>query len=310
MIKKLLMAAAVLVIVTGCTNSDVKKDENKTVKEAVKTEEKKEIKTESTESAVLKKFGDMTITEHEYQIALQRVPADSQEFYKSPEGKEELLKSIMMVRIMAAEAKKENLDKQKEFAEATTLMVERELANYFVKVNFVDKEVMVTDEEIKAEYEKNKEKYKVGESVRASHILIPVDEKMGDAEKAAQKAKAEAILVKAGAQGADFAALAKEFSSCPSKENGGDLGYFTRGEMVEEFEAAAFEGEAGKVLPKVVQTSYGYHIIKVVDKKGAGYKEIADVKEELKESLINEKRMALYTNMLADFEKRYGVKLQ
>jgi len=310
MIKKLLMAAAVLVIVTGCTNSDVKKDENKTVKEAVKTEEKKEIKTESTESAVLKKFGDMTITEHEYQIALQRVPADSQEFYKSPEGKEELLKSIMMVRIMAAEAKKENLDKQKEFAEATTLMVERELANYFVKVNFVDKEVMVTDEEIKAEYEKNKEKYKVGESVRASHILIPVDEKMGDAEKAAQKAKAEAILVKAGAQGADFAALAKEFSSCPSKENGGDLGYFTRGEMVEEFEAAAFEGEAGKVLPKVVQTFYGYHIIKVVDKKGAGYKEIADVKEELKESLINEKRMALYTNMLADFEKRYGVKLQ
>lgn len=310
MIKKLLMAAAVLVIVTGCTNSDVKKDENKTVKEAVKTEEKKEIKTESTESAVLKKFGDMTITEHEYQIALQRVPADSQEFYKSPEGKEELLKSIMMVRIMAAEAKKENLDKQKEFAEATTLMVERELANYFVKVNFVDKEVMVTDEEIKAEYEKNKEKYKVGESVRASHILIPVDEKMGDAEKAAQKAKAEAILVKAGAQGADFAALAKEFSSCPSKENGGDLGYFTRGEMVEEFEAAAFEGEAGKVLTKVVQTSYGYHIIKVVDKKGAGYKEIADVKEELKESLINEKRMALYTNMLADFEKRYGVKLQ
>lgn len=310
MIKKLLMAAAVLVIVTGCTNSDVKKDENKTVKEAVKTEEKKEIKTESTESAVLKKFGDMTITEHEYQIALQRVPADSQEFYKSPEGKEELLKSIMMVRIMAAEAKKENLDKQKEFAEATTLMVERELANYFVKVNFVDKEVMVTDEEIKAEYEKNKEKYKVGESVRASHILIPVDEKMGDAEKAAQKAKAEAILVKAGAQGADFAALAKEFSSCPSKENGGDLGYFTRGEMVEEFEAAAFEGEAGKVLLKVVQTSYGYHIIKVVDKKGAGYKEIADVKEELKESLINEKRMALYTNMLADFEKRYGVKLQ
>ena len=54
-------------------------------------------------------------------------------------------------------------------------------------------------------------------------LLIPVDEKMGDAEKAAQKAKAEAILVKAGAQGADFAALAKEFSSCPSKENGGDL---------------------------------------------------------------------------------------
>ena len=109
MIKKLLMVAAVLVIVTGCTNSDVKKDENKTVKEAVKTEEKKEIKTESTESAVLKKVGDMTITEHEYQIALQRVPADSQEFYKSPEGKEELLKSIMMVRIMAAEAKKENI---------------------------------------------------------------------------------------------------------------------------------------------------------------------------------------------------------
>lgn len=310
MIKKLLMAAAVLVIVTGCTNSATKKDENKIVKEAVKTEEKKETKAESAESAVLKKFGDMTITEHEYQIALQRVPADSQEFYKSPEGKEELLKSIMMVRIMAAEAKKENLDKQKEFAEATTLLVERELANYFVKVNFVDKEVTVTDEEIKAEYEKNREKYKVGESVRASHILIPVDEKMGDAEKAAQKAKAEAILVKAGAQGADFAAMAKEFSSCPSKENGGDLGYFTRGEMVEEFETAAFEGEAGKVLPKVVQTSYGYHIIKVVDKKGAGYKEITDVKEELKESLINEKRMALYTNMLADFEKRYGVKLQ
>ena len=90
--------------------------------------------------------------------------------------------------------------------------------------------------------------------VKASHILVKD-------EKTAKKLKAEID------NGADFAKVAKKNSLCPSGASGGDLGFFGKGQMVKEFESAAFSMEKGQVTPKPVKTQFGYHIIKVTDKK-------------------------------------------
>ena len=127
-----------------------------------------------------------------------------------------------------------------------------------------------TDVEIQSYYESNKEKFKLPESVHARHILISKDSKDDDKAKAGKKAKAELIRKKL-ADGADFADLADKYSDCPSKKNGGDLGEFTKGQMIKPFERAAFSQKINEI-GSVVETDFGYHIIEILDKKEATVK--------------------------------------
>ena len=121
------------------------------------------------------------------------------------------------------------------------------------------------EEGMKTFYDENKDRFfHTPESVQASHILIKVEEGDSDEVKAKKQAKAKEIREKLVA-GADFAALAKESSDCPSSERGGDLGSFKRGSMVKPFEDAAFTQKVGEIGP-VVKTDFGYHVIVVKDK--------------------------------------------
>lgn len=121
-----------------------------------------------------------------------------------------------------------------------------------------------TEKEINAFYEKNKDKFKMQESVHVRHILVAKAAGDDDKVKTEKKAKAE-DLRKQLLAGADFAAVAKKNSDCPSKDSGGDLGVFTRGEMVKQFEDAAFSQDV-KVIGPVVETEFGYHIIQVLER--------------------------------------------
>lgn len=131
-------------------------------------------------------------------------------------------------------------------------------------------EVKVTDEEIKADYDSKKEsQYTRAAEVHARHILIGTDGMTTDEQRAEARAKAEEVLALAHAEGADFAALAREYSTGPSAANGGDLGFFPRtGAMVEPFAKAAFELAVGGVSD-IVETQFGYHIIQVTERHEA-----------------------------------------
>lgn len=157
--------------------------------------------------------------------------------------------------------------------------------------NLIDKniasKVTVSDAEAKKFYDDNIDKFKRGEMVRASHILIGVDKNATPEAKKQAKEKAEAILKKLKG-GADFAELAKDDSTCPSKARGGDLGFFGRGQMVPEFEKAAFALKPGE-LSDVVETQFGYHIIKLTEKKAPETAKFDDVKERIDQYLKQQK---------------------
>ncbi|HMO50712.1 MAG TPA: peptidylprolyl isomerase [Kiritimatiellia bacterium] len=148
--------------------------------------------------------------------------------------------------------------------------------------------LVASDEDIRAFYDENSEQFERPESVQASHILISVDPTDSEEAKAAKRQQIEALREQA-LEGADFAALAGEHSTCPSSAQGGDLGSFTRGRMVPEFEAAAFSQEIGAV-GDVVETQFGFHLIKVTERNEPGMTPFEEIKEQLGQYLTNQKQ--------------------
>ena len=169
---------------------------------------------------------------------------------------------------------------------------EQRRANYLL----VDKlkvraKMPITDAEIRAEYEAKKATFAVPEQVNASHILVAVDSKAGPDADAKAKAKAESLTARAKA-GEDFAKLATENTDDPSgKENGGQLPAFGRGQMVAEFEQAAFDMKPGEIRGPV-KTNYGYHVIKLTAKTAAGTRTLEEVRPSLSGDLAEKKAEA------------------
>jgi peptidyl-prolyl cis-trans isomerase C len=153
--------------------------------------------------------------------------------------------------------------------------------------NHVGRDIKVSEADTKAYYDNNPQFFKQPEQVKASHILIKAEPDADDAVKAEARKKIEDIQKKLK-QGGNFAALAKELSEGPSGKNGGELGFFRRGQMVKPFEDAAFTVKPGE-LSDIVETRFGYHIIKVEEKKPESITPYADVKERLEQVLKQQK---------------------
>ncbi len=166
------------------------------------------------------------------------------------------------------------------------------------------KELIVTKEVIKARYEENLDRdYSKPAVVRASHILIGTDGAIAQEEKIAARKKAETVLAEARKPGADFAALAAQHSTGPSRTKGGDLGFFPRqGAVVEPFAAAAFALKTGEIS-EIVETRFGYHIIKVTDKKAAVVVPLERASETTREELKAEKIGDLKQRHVAELRK-------
>jgi peptidyl-prolyl cis-trans isomerase C len=145
-----------------------------------------------------------------------------------------------------------------------------------------------SDADAKAFYDKNPDKFKEEESVRASHILVRVDEKADAATKQKARAEIDSVLKQIKA-GGDFAKLAQEHSQDGSAAQGGDLNYFSKGQMVPAFDKVAFELKPGQVSD-VVTTQFGYHIIKVVDHKAGRTVPFEEAQAKIKDFLGGQKK--------------------
>jgi peptidyl-prolyl cis-trans isomerase C len=158
--------------------------------------------------------------------------------------------------------------------------------------NELEPKVVVSDADARSFYDQNRPRFRQEESVHASHILIRVPEQADAAARAKAKTQADDLLAQVK-KGAEFGDLAKKFSQDPgSAQNGGDLGFFSKGQMVPAFEAAAFSLKPGETSG-VVETPVGYHIIRVSETKAGrdlGYEEVkAQIEDYLKQQIRERK---------------------
>lgn len=175
--------------------------------------------------------------------------------------------------------------------------------------NLFEKEIIskitVPEADVKKFYDENSDKFKRPDSFHASHILIGVDAKATPEEKQKAKEKAEAVRKKILA-GGDFAALAKTESACPSKEKGGDLGTFGKGEMVPAFEKATAALKPGEVS-EVVETQFGYHVIKLTEKMEAGIVKLDESKEKIQSYLKQTKSQQAIIDYVAELKGKAAI---
>lgn len=147
--------------------------------------------------------------------------------------------------------------------------------------------IVISPEESKAFYDSNPQAFKQPEQVHASHILIKVDPQGGDAAKKKARKEMEDILSRVK-KGEDFAALARQYSQCPSNKKGGDLGFMGRGQTVKPFEDAAFSLKAGETSG-IVETQFGFHIVRVIEKRQERVVPYEEAKESLQKHLKDSK---------------------
>jgi peptidyl-prolyl cis-trans isomerase C len=218
---------------------------------------------------VIVSAGTVTIRKSDFEAAVKTLPAEYQTYAMGP-GKKQFADDYLRMKLLAAEGMKNNLDKSPVVTKQLELMRENLVATEELKK--IEGAITVTDAEVKKAYDDNKKDY---EQVKARHILVafkgsPAAQKgKKPLTEAEAKAKADDLRKKLVA-GADFAEMAKkESDDTESGKNGGDLGAFSHGQMVPEFEQAAFNAKVGEITP-AVKTQFGYHIIKVEEKVSTG----------------------------------------
>ena len=184
---------------------------------------------------------------------------------------------------------KEYFDKHPEVFD---LSETRKLSGVRWSIADFEAKVKVSPAELEDYYQKSKDRYldqEHPEEVRASHIVLMVKPGAGEDERAEILKKIKSIREEATKPGADFAELAKKYSEDPgTKAEGGDLGFFPRGRMIKEFEDAAFSMKVGEISPEI-ETRFGYHLLKVTDRKPAQYQPLEKVKKEIQAELVRNK---------------------
>lgn len=243
------------------------------------------------EEKVLATAGGQNITQKELDFMKKSLAPNVLAQFQGEEGEHYLIQELVNQKLMAIEYEKE-LENDADFNFELEQMKENFINQY--AINKIMQEATVTDEEVEKFYKDNEEEFGESNMVKASHILVENLEE-------AKKIKSELD------DGADFADLAQEYSSCPSKDTGGDLGFFGKGAMVKEFEDAAFAMEVGEIS-EPVKTQFGYHIIKVTDKKVEPKQELKAIMERLRQSLTKRKQQEVYVKKINDLRTKYDVK--
>jgi len=243
----------------------------------------------------LAKVGNATITQADYDKEFKTLPEYAQQLFSDEQGKEKFLNEIVNKEMLYQEALKKGLEKTPEF---------QKKLDDFKKITLVtelfEKEIMskanTSDQELKDYYDKHKEEFTPTIQIKASHILVKTED---EAKKVLERIK----------KGEKFGDIAKAVSIDPgSAKNGGDLGFFSKGQMVPEFEKAAANLNVNDISVPV-KTQFGYHIIKVTDKKKGAPIEFDKIRDMISQKLSGEKQKGAFEQYLTELKKNYKVEI-
>lgn len=246
-----------------------------------------------SDNKVLAVVNGRNITEEDVNLLLQGIPPQQASQFASEEGKKRLLTELVSQELFYADASDKKFYEEEDFKKELENVKVTMLKQYAMR-RLLDS-IKVTDEEMETYYNEHKEMFKQPESVRASHILVKELDKANE-------------IVDEIKNGLSFEEAATKYSQCPSKSVGGDLNYFGRGQMVPEFEEAAFSMEKDKVSDPV-KTQFGYHLIKVTDKKAEEIKTFEESKQQVSQVLLGTKQNKVYMDKIEELKGKYDVKI-
>jgi peptidyl-prolyl cis-trans isomerase C len=243
----------------------------------------------------LAKVGDSVITQADFDREMKGLPEFVQKMFEGGTGKENFLNELVKRELLYKEALKKGLDKDQEYVKKLDEFKKITLVGLLLQKE-IEAKVKVSDQEVKDYYEKNKDKFAPVTQIRASHILVKTEE---EAKKIEERLK----------KGEDFAAIARKSSiDTATAKNGGDLGYFSKGQMVPEFETAAMRLKKGEIS-EPVKTKFGYHIIKLTDKKMGQVVEFENAKNLISQNLMAEKQKEVFDTYIEGLKKSYKVEI-
>ena len=211
--------------------------------------------------------------------------------FKSPEGIKQVIDEMVNQELLYLDAKDSKIDEEDEFINTLELTKVNLLKNY--AFNKILQGTEATQEEVLNYYNTHKNDFHNAESVKASHILVDTEEKANN-------------ILDEISNGLSFEDAAKKYSTCPSNEVGGDLGQFSRGQMVPEFENEAFSMEVGTVS-KPVKTQFGYHLIKLVEKHPESESTFEEAVEEIYHEVLRLKQQRKYFDKINELKGKYEV---
>ena len=243
-----------------------------------------------SERKVLATVAGIEITDAEVDAYISGMPQQQQAYASNPQFRAQVLNQLATIQMFAQKGIEDKLDETEEFAKILEAAKRDILAQ--LAIQKVVGGITVEDEEAAAYYEQNKGSFTQGESVGARHILVDDEAKCQDI----------LAMVKSGEK--SFEDAAREFSTCPSSEKGGDLGEFGRGQMVPEFDQAAFAAEVNEVTGPV-KTQFGYHLIQVYKKNTAEAPAFDEVKDRVKAQLLQQKQNTAYAAALNELGQKY-----
>lgn len=253
---------------------------------------------------VLAKVGDQVVTQADVDEVLAGVQPSQRAYLSTPEGKRELVEHISESKLFYLWGRDNKINETEKFKETISQMEKRIIAAMAMEKILSD--VKIDDKEVQAFYDEHKAAFEVPESVKASHILIQVSKDAGNDLWSKAKKELTALRKDILAGKVSFEDAAKDRSDCPSKSDGGNLGFFTKGQMVPEFDEVAFSTKVGEISAPV-KTQFGYHIVKVTDHKEASTRPFEEVKEELRQQLLQKKQMEVMKEYVGKLHKQYEV---
>lgn len=250
-------------------------------------------KKESPDDRVLARVSNRTITLRDFKARAAKMPSYYQNVIEK--NKKGYLDEVILEMLLYEEAIRNGVDKDKEVRDVFEAAKKKIIAAKFIK-NEVEDNVRVTDAEMMQFYEYHKDDFKSPEMWRASHILVLTETEAGGIQDALSK-------------GANFEELAKTHSIDATASRGGDVGYFRAGQLVPDFEKACLKLNVGQISD-IVHTQFGYHVIKLTDRKEPAIESYDKVKSVIEGELKKRKRSELFDRLVAKLKTKYGVDIK